>query len=173
MCEAAAMSKSPKTAVQTPWDALDASGQSLAVGDFITTMFSHTANGLRRTITVPYADAADLTVSEWRMLSVLAHAGSMPFTELVLQAVADKAQVSRSMRLLEGRGLVLMKADDPSTKRKLTCYITKKGQKLYEEVMPIAQRTQAEMILSLTPQERHTLYVVLRKLMQRCGEEGS
>jgi len=167
------MPKTNKSDVQTPWDTLDESGQSLAVGDFITTMFSHTANGLRRTITVPYAEAADLTVSEWRMLSVLAHAGSLPFTDLVQQAVADKAQVSRSMRLLETRGLVQMKADDPSTKRKLTCYITKKGQRMYEEVMPIAQRAQAAMLLSLSPQERHTLYVVLRKLMQRCGEEGT
>lgn len=75
-----------------PWDGLEPDGTGLSVHDFLTTLFSHTSNGLRRAITVPYADQFGLSVSEWRILSVLTHAGSLPFPELVRKSAADRAQ---------------------------------------------------------------------------------
>jgi hypothetical protein len=89
-----------------PWTALDEAGSGLTVDAFLTTLMSQVGNALRRTITVPYADAAELTVSEWRLLALIAHAGELPFSALVVQSTSDKALVSRTLRLLEERGLV-------------------------------------------------------------------
>lgn len=155
-----------------PWADLPPDGDALAVHDFLTTLFSHTSNALRRAITLPYAERFDLSVSEWRILSVLAHAGTLPFSELVDLAAADKAQVSRAMRLLGERGLVEMQAPGTKSRKGLVCLMTARGQALYEEVIPIARRSQAAMILSLSREERSTLYTVLGKLRRQCEAAG-
>lgn len=162
----------PET-MTSPWADLPPDGAGLAVHDFLTTMFSHTSNALRRAITLPYADRFQLTVSEWRILSVLAHAGSLPFSELVELAAADKAQVSRALRLLGDRGLVEMQTPALKGRKGLICLMTPAGDALYQEIMPLARRSQAEMILTLSREERHTLYTVLGKLRRQCGAGGA
>lgn len=162
----------PQAPEPCPWELLDESGSALTVNDFVTTLVSHAGNALRRTITLPYAEQFGLTVSEWRMLSVLAHARELPFAELVVQAASDKAQVSRTLRLLETRGLVSMRAEGHTPRKRLTCVITEAGMALYREVMPIAQRRQAAMILQLSPEERGAVYRALKKLRALCEGGG-
>lgn len=164
-----ALPPEPDLDTSNPWTDLPPDGAGLAVHDFLTTMFSHTSNALRRAITLPYADRFQLTVSEWRILSVLAHAGSLPFAELVELAAADKAQVSRALRLLGERGLVEVQTPSAKGRKGLICLMTQAGQALYEEIMPLARRSQAEMILTLSREERSTLYTVLGKLRRQCG----
>lgn len=167
---APARGRSAAAATAGPWAKLTPSGRALFVGDFLTTLVSYAGNALRRHITLPYAEQFGLTVSEWRMLSVLAHAGELPFSELVMQAATDKAQVSRTLRLMEARGLVKIEVQGRTRGQKLTCLITRQGLALYRRVMPIAQRRQAAMILQLSAQERTVLYRALKKLRQLCEE---
>ena len=155
-----------------PWDELGPDGQGLGVHDFITTLFSHTANALRRRITVPYADRHDLSVSEWRVLSVLAVAGSLSFPDLVDQAAADKAQVSRTLKLLGERGWVRVETVGSHRRGGVVCHMTPSGQTLYEAVLPEARQSQAAMILTLSPDERRLLYHLLKRLRQRCEPTG-
>jgi len=163
---------SPPEAAACPWADLPPDGDALPVHDFLTTLFSHTSNALRRAITLPYAEQFELSVSEWRILSVLAHAGTLPFAELVELAAADKAQVSRALRLLGERGLVEVQAPGVKSRKGLVCLVTERGRALYEEVIPIARRSQAAMILSLSREERSTLYTVLNKLRRQCEAAG-
>lgn len=151
-----------------PWDDLTPDGTGLDVHDFLTTMFSHTSNGLRRAITFPYAEEFDLSVSEWRLLSVLAAAGSLAFPDLVAESSADKAQVSRTLQLMTKRELVEVEAP-PTGRKGMVVHLTQAGQALYERVMPQAQRSQATMILSMTPHERRTLYALLLRLRHQCA----
>jgi len=152
-----------------PWDDLDESGSALTVDDFLTTLISHAGNALRRTITLPYAEQFGLSVSEWRMLSVLAQARQLPFAELVRQSATDKAQVSRTLRLLESRDLVAIQAEGLTPRKKLTCLITQGGLALYGQVMPLAQRRQAAMIRQLSAEERGAVYRALKKLRALCA----
>jgi DNA-binding MarR family transcriptional regulator len=156
-----------------PWSPLDSAGSGLAVHDFLTTMFSQTSNGLRRAITLPYAGRHGLTLSEWRVLSVLAAAGEMAFTELVEQAATDKAQVSRTLQLLAGRGLVRTEALGAARRHGMACHMTDAGRSLVALVMPEAQRAQAAMLLTLSDEERRVLYGVLTRLRARCASGDS
>lgn len=154
---------------RSPWEDLEEGGAGLAIDDFLTTMMSHASNALRRAITVPYAEQAGLTVSEWRMLSVLAEARQLPFMELVVRAAADKAQVSRTLRLLEGRGLLSLHAEQQGTRKWQTCRISPLGQALYEQVIPLARQRQAAVIRQLSPEDRVVLYRAL-KTLRHIGE---
>ena len=157
---------------ESPWAGLEEGGASLAIDDFLTTMMSHASNALRRAITVPYAEQAGLTVSEWRMLSVLAEARQLPFMELVTRSAADKAQVSRTLRLLESRGLLSLHAEQLGARKWQTCRISPLGQALYEQIIPLARQRQAAVIRQLSADDRVVLYRAL-KTLRRIGEAAA
>ena len=160
----------PSTAPADPWSRLNETGDDLTVDNFITTVMSQTVNALRRVTTLPYAKRFGLTVSEWRILSLMAHARSMPFAELVVQSTSDKALVSRTLRLLEQRGLVSLEAEGPAPRKRLTCLITPAGEALHAQVIPVARKAQAAMIQLMTPEERRVMYVALKRIHRQCLE---
>ncbi|OVZ64768.1 hypothetical protein CDO44_00730 [Pigmentiphaga sp. NML080357] len=161
----------PASADDCPWVDLDEQGTGLSVDDFITTLVVRTGNSLRRVVTLPYSDQFGLTMAEWRMLSVVAEAQSLPFSELVKRSETDKSLVSRALRLLETRGLVILEPVDGSPRRGLTCRLSQEGQALYTRAMPVAQRAQAAMIRVLNDEERRVLYKTLHKLRRACRDE--
>lgn len=148
-----------------PWDDLGADAAGLAVSDFLTTVVIQAGNALRRGLTVPYASQFGVTVPEWRMLSVLSEAGELAFADLVLRSATDKAQVSRTLRQLEARGLLVIRGEG----RKLVCAISPDGRSLYDRVMPVARQRQADMLALLSPEERRALYGAMKKLRDACG----
>ena len=154
-----------------PWTGIDENGTDLSVDDFITTLVVRTANSLRRVVTLPYSEQFGLTMAEWRMLSVVAEADSLPFSDLVKRSETDKSLVSRALRLLETRGLVELEAVDGSPRRGLTCRLSPAGRTLYRGAMPVAQRAQAAMIRVLDEEERRVLYRTLHKLRRACRDE--
>lgn len=151
-----------------PWTDLDEEGNGLTVDHFLTTMISQVINGLRRTLTQPYAEAFGVTVPEWRLLSLLAHAKILPFAELVVQSTSDKALVSRTVRRLETQGMVAIHAEGSTPRKKLTCVITPVGQAFHDKVIPVARQRQAAMIRLLTKEEREMTYRALEKLHAHC-----
>ena len=156
-----------------PWEHLAPGGRGLSVGDFVTTVVSYAGNALRRTITQSYAEKYGLTISEWRILSVLAHAEELQFSDLVMLSATDKAQVSRTVKLMAARGLVDTEVQGRTRGQKVVCKVTKEGADLYRQVMPIAQRRQAAMLLRLSKEERTVLYRALKKLRAFCDEESA
>jgi DNA-binding MarR family transcriptional regulator len=162
---------SPAGAPATPWTELDEVGTGLTVDAFITTLMSQVGNALRRVVTLPYADQFGLSVSEWRVLSLVAHARSLAFSELVQQSTSDKALVSRTLKLLETRGLVELRSEGNTPRKKVFCSITPAGNALHGEVIPIARRRQAAAIRVLAPAERDAMFRALVKLREYCRAE--
>lgn len=162
-------------AARCPWTDVDDAGTGLSVETFITTQMSRVGNALRRTLTLPYAETFGLSVAEWRMLSVLAEAGMLPFAELVAQSATDKSLVSRALRLLEGRGLVRLEGQPGAPRKGLVCHIMPAGLALYERAMPVARQRQAAMLQVLTREEREVMFRVLKKLHRHClqGDDGT
>jgi DNA-binding MarR family transcriptional regulator len=153
-----------------PWSDLDADGSSLVVHDFLTKRLSTLMSALRREVTLPYARSADLSIVEWRLLSLAAHSGSLPFGELVTQSTSDKAQVSRTVRLLEQRGLVELRPETEASRKKLVCVVTEAGMRVYDEIIRNARRAQAQTLLILSRDERETLFRALEKLQSALGD---
>lgn len=169
--------RAPKPATDAPacpWADLDEAGTDLSVDDFLTTVVARAASALRRSITGIYADRFGLTISEWRLLSVLAQAGQMTFPDLVVAAVADKAQVSRTLRLMQERGLVAMEKEGSNPRwQVILCRATPQGKALYRKAMPVARRAQAEMIRKLSVADRAATYRALKLLREVCEAPDS
>ena len=156
----------------TPWTDLDEQGNGLTVDAFITTLMSQVGNALRRTITVPYAEQFGLTVSEWRVLALVAHAGRIAFSDVVQQSTSDKALVSRTLKLLEGRGLVTLSYEGNTPRKKVFCLISAAGEALHAQAIPLARARQAAAIRVLPPEERDAMYRALMRLRRYCLEDG-
>ncbi|MES2052624.1 MULTISPECIES: MarR family winged helix-turn-helix transcriptional regulator [Polaromonas] len=156
-----------------PWSGLSETGDGLTVDNFLTTFMSQVTNALRRSITLPYAQQFDLTIPEWRLLSLLAHAKSLPFAELVLQSTSDKALVSRTLRLLEKRGFVEIQAEGNTPRKRLICFISAAGEALHEKIIPLARRSQAEVIRIMTPEERRVVFHALKRVQQSCLQNAA
>jgi DNA-binding MarR family transcriptional regulator len=133
-----------------PWTHVEPDGSNLTVAAFPTTMIVTLGNALRRTVTVPYAEAAGLSVPEWRLLSLMAHYSPVSFSAIVGYSGSDKALVSRTMRLLEERGLIEVRPDAAGSKKKLDCVITRAGRALNKKVIRVAQERQAKVLQALT-----------------------
>jgi DNA-binding MarR family transcriptional regulator len=162
-----------KKTCETPWSQLNAQGDGLTVDDFITTLMSQVGNALRRTITVPYAEKHDLTVSEWRLLALIAHSKRLAFSDLVVQSTSDKALVSRALKRLQAKGLVDLQGEGNTPRKKIFCRITEQGEALHAQVMPLARASQAAAIRALPEDERNAMYRALMRLRAHCEQTAT
>ncbi|MBF23513.1 MAG: MarR family transcriptional regulator [Pusillimonas sp.] len=151
-----------------PWTNVQEDGRNLTVDQFPSTVIVQLANSLRREVTTKYAEKYGLTVSEWRLLSLLARFAPIPFGELVALSGSDKALVSRTLRALEQHGFCKVQPEPGGHKKKLICEITQAGLAKHEIVMPVAQRLQAAVLAQLTKTEREIMYSALMKLHEAC-----
>jgi DNA-binding MarR family transcriptional regulator len=164
---AAGMSSAPSS----PWSNLSAGGDQLRVDDFITTRVVRLGIVLRKKITQRYVSTLGLTEPQWRILSVMAESPQMTMTQLVTEAVIDKALVSRILRQLEEQGLVQIKSEPNAPRKGLQCMLSAKGRTLYEKAIPEVRQQQAAMILKMSPEERDVTYHALRKLYALCTSD--
>ncbi|MAK55672.1 MAG: MarR family transcriptional regulator, partial [Pusillimonas sp.] len=115
-----------------PWKEIQEDGRNLTVDQFPSTVIVQLANSLRREVTTKYAEKYGLTVSEWRLLSLLARFAPIPFGELVALSGSDKALVSRTLRSLEQHGFCTVQPEPGGHKKKLVCNITPEGRAKHE-----------------------------------------
>jgi DNA-binding MarR family transcriptional regulator len=155
----------------SPWKDLSSDGDQLRVDDFITTRVVRLGIVLRKKITQRYVTSLGLTEPQWRILSVMAESPQMAMTQLVTEAVIDKALVSRILRQLEERGLVKIASEPNAPRKGLQCMLSNKGRTLYEKAIPEVRRQQAAMILKMSPEERDVTYHALKKLYALCTSD--
>lgn len=156
----------------SPWHHLDASGEGLVVHDFLTVKLSALISSLKRKVTASYARPAGLTVPEWRLLALIAELGVISFGALVVQSTTDKAQVSRTVKDLERRGLIRIVPESEQDRKRLACSITPAGQALHDQVIGTARRMQAEVICQLTAEQRDHFYLALERLQAFMDDEA-
>ncbi|RPH54456.1 MAG: MarR family transcriptional regulator [Lysobacterales bacterium] len=162
----------------SPWVSLARTGANLNVEDFLTFRITRLSNALRTNLTKRYLEEFDLSLPEWRLLALIARFAPMRFSEVTTRSSMDKGQVSRTLRVMEKRGLTKLKVIRGSRAAEalaapVMVSITPKGKTLYKAVLPVARRRQAEMLLTLSEGDRVALYATLDKLLTRIGGVGS
>lgn len=116
-----------------------------------------------------YASTVDLTLPQWRLLSTVAHHKTIPLKQLAEVSASDKALVSRTVKELVAKGLVLTSPMN-SGDRSLVCTITSKGAKTVDKVIPMARERHARLLLALDVEDRVRLYDILQKLQTVCAD---
>jgi len=125
---------------------------------------------LDRYSTPAITDQFDVTLAEWRVLTLLY--GSSPATvrELCDRLQADKAEVSRACAGLVKRGLASRRSDTDDARSTLIT-ITARGERQHDAIVPVRQALQDELETALSRSEISEFHRLLDKLMDHMRQK--
>src|SRR6266571_2927032 len=86
-------------------------GQVLDLDRYVPALITFIANKLSRSATVLYQKRFGVNVTEWRILSLLAIEPEISAARICHVIGFDKGPVSRTLAVMEERGLVAIRAD--------------------------------------------------------------
>lgn len=121
----------------------------------------------------------DLSINEWRLLALVQGHGAIRAGDLAQIMLMDKSQLSRLIRRLTARELVISKTDKEDA-RAVALSITDKGLTLYQEMMAEVMRRNERVIAALETEEVAQFNTLLDRLIThnlglleaRQNEEG-
>jgi DNA-binding MarR family transcriptional regulator len=131
---------------------------SRCIGAITTSLSNKLSSGASQ----EYRARFDLGVVEWR---VLAQLGAEPWStgaQLSQTIGLDKASISRSLRLLEDRGLIETRS---AGGRRQEAALTGEGWAVHGEVLEVARAREARLLEGLTPGEVGRLVELLQRLL--------
>lgn len=119
-----------------------------------------------RSLAALYAERFDLTPPEWRAMAVLAGFQPLSANGICNRTNMDKVRVTRAVARMIAAGLV-SRQEDETDRRYVSLTLTDKGRAVYDQILPLVQAREAELLSALSADERAALDTILRKLTDR------
>jgi DNA-binding MarR family transcriptional regulator len=141
---------------------------SLTLQHYLPYRLSVAANAVSRLIALAYEEKFGLTIPQWRLIAVLAEEGPLTQQELCGRTIMDKVTVTRSGQGLLRRRLI-KRIPNSTDGRSHRLVLTKTGEALYEEVVPLALEYEVKLLVGLAPHEVTKLEQQLRQLEQTAA----
>ncbi len=132
--------------------------------EFLPYRLSILSNTVSGTIAKVYAAKFDMNIPQWRVMAVLAEYPGISADEVCVKTEIDKATISRAVATLLKRGNLERKfaAED---RRRSILQLSRKGRRVYDEVIPLARDYERRLLSVFNKQERTALGGLLNKLM--------
>jgi DNA-binding MarR family transcriptional regulator len=150
----------PKRAASRP---ADVSGAEADVNRYLAAYIMGVANRLANGASNHYRKKFGMGMSEWRVMMAIGTSSHRIVREVAEKADIDYAAASKSLRLLQERGLV----DIEQTNRRgraAIAHMTPEGMALYRKLRESARKRQQRLISTFTPQEVEQLWSLLRRI---------
>jgi len=164
------MSKNGSTG--SPRKAVPASGvrtgQTLDLERYVPAFVTFIANKLSRSATAFYQRRFGVNVTEWRMMSLLAIEPGITASRICYVIGFDKGPVSRTLALMQKRGLIAIRTD-PRDGRSHSISLTPKGRQVHDEVIVAALERERRLLACLRNDEREVLIDLLRRVHSNLG----
>jgi DNA-binding MarR family transcriptional regulator len=116
-----------------------------------------------------YQQQFNLTVPQWRVIANLAQYGECSAKELCDMAQMDKSTVSRAVKSLLSRELIVAKAN-PTDKRASLLSLSAGGIALHEQIVPLANEWQARLVSGLDSQALQQFMDTLSTLSEQLNK---
>ncbi len=142
------------------------SGANASVNRYLAAYLIGVANRLANGASNYYRKEFNLGMSEWRTMLAIGTSNHRIVREVAEMADIDYAAASKSLRVLEQRGLVQIE----QTKRRgraAIAQLTPEGLLIYHQLMEAARRRQKRLLSAFTPEE----VTLLRELLQRLESQ--
>jgi DNA-binding MarR family transcriptional regulator len=137
----------------------------LALRDFVPYRIAVLARGISVSLGKKYRGLG-ITIPEWRLIAHLAEVGTCSSGEICARTAMDKAKVNRAVMRLVAAGLVL--AGTSSQDRRVNALkLTARGQKIYEQIVPMALDHERSLLDPLSETEIKELVRILGKLQSQ------
>ena len=112
-----------------------------------------------------------LTLNEWRVLSLLGEQPGLSATQVADATGMDKMSTSRAIAGLSRRRR-LQKHDDPTDQRRSRLHLTSTGKTLRNPVAALAQAREAALFSLLRPADLTRLDAILDTLLASVAADG-
>jgi DNA-binding MarR family transcriptional regulator len=132
--------------------------------DFLPYQLSVAANRVSRLFARRYSGIYGLTIPEWRVLATIARFSTVSPTAVGEWTAMDKVKVSRAAAGLVARGLI-RQTPDPKDGRGRLLRMTRKGETVHRDVVPLARALEATLAESLG----RTQWLALGKALVRLN----
>jgi len=140
----------------------------LQLEHFLPYRLSILSNTISQAIADDYQRRYDISVTEWRVMAVLARFDGLSAREVAERTAMDKVAVSRALaRLVEAGRVSRVTHDDD--KRRSVLSLTEAGWDMHDEVAPMARAREREVLAKLDAEEREWLTRILDKLQPSAG----
>lgn len=106
--------------------------QAIDFERYVPTVVSRLSMKLRASAKDYFEDSYGITLLDWRIMSFIAAEGPSSAYDIWTLGTLDKAAVSRALRVLAERGLIAIRNDKKSTRRRSTVALTKAGRQLHD-----------------------------------------
>lgn len=143
------------------------SSAPLKLEDFLPFRLSLTSNLVSARIAETYRAEFGLTMTQWRLMAVLGERPGLTATELTQITALDKVAVSRAAAALTDRGL-LKKQTKKEDGRRSALSLTQDGQHVYDEIIPRAVQSEADLLAALPEDTREHLVRALSILSEKA-----
>lgn len=111
-------------------------------------------------------ERAAMSLAEWRVISHVELMGRCSASEIADAAFVDRAEVSRAVGVLEGRGLI-QREPHPRNRKSSLISLTEEGKRIYSSVREERSGMYEDWLGDLSADERRQLDIELRKVMRR------
>jgi DNA-binding MarR family transcriptional regulator len=140
----------------------------LELDRFLPYRLSVLTNKVSDAIAREYSERFDLTIPEWRVMAALGNTPGLSASEVAAKTAMDKVQVSRAVaRLAEARRVT--RRADPGDGRITRLALSANGQAIYDEIVPLALELEAQLMATLTAEERANLERIMAKLARQIA----
>ena len=138
----------------------------LKLDDFFPYRLTHLQALVTDNIAQIYTGQFDLSRQQWRVLAVLGNNSPLSAKEISAQANLEKMPTSRAINgMLEQKLLDKMAHDGDKRSSLLT--LTRKGQAIYQQLVPLALKREQELLSVLNEDEQAQLMIMFEKLAKQ------
>ncbi len=130
---------------------------------FVTFRLARVQNKLNAQASAMLSAHSDLSLTEWRMISLINASGETSAAELSRTAQMDKGQISRALKSLTAKGCVATRTS-ASDQRQSLLSLSPAGIAIHRRLVAIMRRRQERLTQAMSDTELETLYAVLEKL---------
>jgi DNA-binding MarR family transcriptional regulator len=136
----------------------------LELEHFLPYRLSILSNTVSQSIATEYQDRFELSMTEWRVMTILARFPEISAREVVDRSAMDKVAVSRAVARLVNAGRVDRGIHD-GDKRRSVLQLSEAGWAIHDEVAPLARAHERELLARLDEGEQAQLNSILDKLL--------
>ena len=131
--------------------------------DHVLTLCHMLANRIGRAFAAEL-ESREVSIAEWRVLMTLAQHQNASGQEITGRWAMDKMAINRAIKNLEERGLIRKKRRT-ADRRTINLALTLKGQKIYDDLLPMANNRYHALMSGLDKREEKQLRQTLLKLI--------
>ena len=119
-----------------------------------------------------YAERFGLSVAEWRVMAHLAQNREVSVRDIQRRIDMDKSRVSRAAAHLEETGLI-KKRVNAQDRRLIKLALTPKGERIFEQIVPLALAYETELLGALTRAEALSFRSMVGRLLGATTPTGA